>query len=269
MSEAQLKRTSRQAVVGIHTMHIVTSRQCSATHDVMTGDEHPAPSRLGRYERRDRFVSRTSSFFSKFHLSTVLIPFVSRAPCSHPTVKIHDGTNPYLHSKCHSTQGCSTMAEAVGTTAAVLQLASTINDIWQFYQNIKDAPKEICALRDSLATLKDMLGQIEVAFCPTNAIAPALDSTLKDVLDKTLKSIRSEMTEFSVKMPLDDKSKGLKERVKWVMRNKKMAEDITCKIQSHKSTLSLILQMVAMWVLHLYLSDMSLTTNKGMQLRSK
>lgn len=138
------------------------------------------------------------------------------------------------------------MAEAVGTAAAVLQLAGTINDIWQFYQKFENAPKEIRGLRDNLKALTDILRQIEVAFPTTSTTISTLDPSLKTLLDKTLKDMRKEMADFSAKMPLNDKSKGLKERMRWVLKNKAIAEDIGTKIESHKVTLTIVLQMLGM-----------------------
>lgn len=129
------------------------------------------------------------------------------------------------------------MAEVLGTVAATVQLAGTVKDIWEFYHHIKDAPKEIFQLKKSLEDLNSLLDVVTATFKASTAA-----SLYAPQLDRTLDTIRLKIGKLSEATLLTEKSKSLKERLKWVLSHKSLAKEMTGHVESSKLSLSLVLQ---------------------------
>ena len=128
------------------------------------------------------------------------------------------------------------MAEALGTVASAIQLASNVKDIWKFFHAIKAAPKEIVELRRGLRELECLLASVE------STVQFASSLSTNNELDQTLNIIRSEIQGFAANTPMNDKTKSLKERIKWVLLNKAIAKEMAGRIENSKLSLAIVLQ---------------------------
>lgn len=133
------------------------------------------------------------------------------------------------------------MAEALGTVASVLQLASAVKEICKFYQAVRNAPIEIIRLRKSLDDLEKLLLLIDSAF-------PKSSTAYPPELESTLRAINRDINELSTTKSLSDKQKAKRDRIvdrlRWVVGDKNDAINLTRSVEQHKTSLVIILQII-------------------------
>jgi hypothetical protein len=123
---------------------------------------------------------------------------------------------------------------AVGLVASVVQLAdaarSTFSALFQYYEDVRDAPERSRELREELKALYDILGSLEsVLILKSSASTFAVPNSLKSAITQF-----QEMLDSMTERVAERKTKGLK-RLKWPF-TKKENDRYLVRMERYKST---------------------------------